>query len=125
MQFINKYEYEPQGGEVFTQPSKAVPDQTISLKTLVTKYVKGMPISAPINEGIYTDDNVAQDFTKLDLADQEQITEELFEEFRNIKSRTNEQQKQKYDEIEAKLKELEELKAQTAQTGTSTTGNVS
>jgi len=54
---------------VFTDPSLTVPDQTMSLKTMVQKYVKGLPIAAPNLKGQYTDNEVAQDFENLDLAE--------------------------------------------------------
>ena len=109
MEIITKYNYEPQGGEIVTGLSLTVPDQTISLKTLVTKYVRGMPISVPVHQGIYTDDEIASDFRKLDLSDQDEITQKAFDEVAEFKNRIHK------SEEEAKLhrqKQLEELKEQ-------------
>jgi len=105
---------------VFTEPSLTVPDQTMTLKTMVTKYVKGLPIAAPQLNGTYTDDEDATDFTKLDLADQEQIILRASEELTEHKATlTRKQQKEAADklkEAENKDKEIAELKAKLALT---------
>jgi len=94
-----------------------IPDQTISLKTMVSKYVRGLPISAPNFNGTYTDDESACDFKKLDLAEQEEIILERSAELSEIKQKKAQQdaeqsanQRKEAEKREAELKELREFK---------------
>lgn len=100
----------------FTTPSMTVPDQTMSLKTMVQKYVRGLPIAAPDLHGEYTEDIIAQDFTKLDYATQQEILLERADELSDIKTRVNteraEKAKQAQENQAKKDKEIEELKKQ-------------
>lgn len=114
MQFQTKYNRPSTEGRTFTQPSLAIPDQTLSLKTLVQKYVRGLPISAPTLSGTFTEDEDAVDFSKLDLADQERIYYERSDELKNledtlIKEREEKARKRKEKDEETQ-KELEELR---------------
>jgi hypothetical protein len=43
------------GGKVFTQPSLTVPDQTMSMRTMIERYAKGLPIGEG-KEEIWDDD---------------------------------------------------------------------
>lgn len=65
-----------------SKKSLVIPDQTLSLKTMVQKYVRGLPIAAPQFNGISTEDELAIDFSKLDLAEQEEITNNAFNELK-------------------------------------------
>lgn len=115
-QIYTKQKRPPTRYRVFSTPSLAVPDQTMSLKTMVSKYVRGLPIAAPNLNGDYTLDEIAQDFTKLDYATQEEIILKRSEELSEIKERvTTEQQKQAAQALEntqKKDKEIEDLKKQ-------------
>lgn len=99
-------------------PSLTIPDQTLSLKIMVQKYVKGLPISAPNLSGTYTEDVTAQDFTKLDLAEQEEAILNASNELSAIKGTIAQQEKQKaadaLKQAENKDKEIADLKAKLA-----------
>lgn len=98
----------------FTKPSLTQPDQTMSLKTMVTKYVRGLPISAPSLNGIYTDDDVAEDFEKLDFAEQEERLFNASDELSNLKGKITKQKEDEAAEAKKKAenqaKELEDLR---------------
>jgi len=102
----------------FTMPSLTVPDQTMSLKVMVTKYVKGLPIAAPDLKGTYTDDETATDFDKLDLAEQEELILSVSEELTKTKATIAQQRKEeaakRTAEAEKDKKELEELRTKLA-----------
>lgn len=106
--------------QVFTQPSLTIPDQTMSLKTMVTKYVKGLPISAPHNVGTYTGDEIATDFNKLDLAEQEESVLNASNELTEIKHTITKQQKEKAandkEKAQKQEQELKELREKLALT---------
>lgn len=97
--------------------SLTIPDQTLSLKVMVTKYVKGLPIAAPTLNGIYTEDEHAIDFEKLDLAEQEEAILRASDELSNVKGKIRKDEEEKAAEAkkqaekqEAELKELREFK---------------
>lgn len=97
-----------------SKKSLVIPDQTISLKTMVTKYVRGLPIEAPNFNGIGTEDEVATDFKKLDLAEQEEIilrAQDELKMFDDAKTRLEQEKAAKEKEkAENERKELEELR---------------
>ncbi len=88
---------------------------------MVLKYVRGLPISAPNFNGIYTDDESASDFKKLDLAEQEEIILERSAELSEIKQKKAQEdaqnaanQRKEAEKREAELKELREFKNKTS-----------
>jgi len=94
--------------------SLTVPDQTLSLKVMVTKYVKGLPIAAPNFNGIYTDDDPAIDFNKMDLAEQEEAVLRASDELSDVKGRIQKEQQEKAEqealEAQKRQDELNELR---------------
>jgi hypothetical protein len=80
------YEYQNQLGEVNTLPSMTIPDQTMSIRTIVDRYAKGLPVSAftPIYEG---EDFYIPDPKTLDLVDRAELLENVKQEVEGLKSR--------------------------------------
>lgn len=80
------YDYNEQKGEVNTLPSMTIPDQTMSIRTIVDRYTKGLPVSAftPIYEG---EDFYMPDPKTLDLVDRAELLESAKQEVASIKSR--------------------------------------
>lgn len=99
----------------FNKPSKTQPDQTMSLKVIVTKYVRGLPINAPHREGVFTDDVPAEDFNKLDYAEQEERLFEASAELSSLKSNLAKQREEEAlkskEKAEKQEKELADLRA--------------
>jgi hypothetical protein len=91
----------------------------MSLKTMVTKYVKGLPISAPNLDGIYTGEEDATDFNRLDLAEQEEIILNASDELSETKGRITRQREEEAANqkkmAENQQNELENLKKQLAE----------
>jgi hypothetical protein len=80
------YEYKDQMGEVNSLPSMTIPDQTMSIRTIVDRYARGLPITAftPIYEG---EDFYMPDPKTLDLVDRAELLESAKQEVESIKSR--------------------------------------
>ena len=80
------YDYKEQLGEVNTLPSMTIPDQTMSIRTIVDRYAKGLPVSAftPIYEG---EDFYMPDPKTLDLVDRAELLENVKQEVESLKSR--------------------------------------
>lgn len=73
----NKSEFPVDKGEVNTQPSQTVPDQTLSLKELLDRYARGLPIVGekfPIYNG---DEEDLPDLKKMDLSEIADLKEKL------------------------------------------------
>lgn len=93
----------PRKGEVFTQPSLTVPDQSMTLTEIVTRYAKGLPFD---NErtGIYDEDenDILPDFRTMDIVDQQDYLEKRFGDLKdrvdNLKSQKKKQELDKYFE---------------------------
>lgn len=51
------YNYEEEYYQVITEPSQTVPDQTMSIKTIMERYAKGLPIANALAP-IYEDDDM-------------------------------------------------------------------
>ena len=87
-----KKEYKGQGnfGE-----SKTVPDQSMTLRELLIRYAKGLPLEGaktPIWEG---EEGFDVDPEKLDLADREELAEKAREELKAINERVKEEVEKK------------------------------
>lgn len=80
------YDYQDQLGEVNTLPSMTIPDQTMSIRTIVDRYTRGLPITAftPVYEG---EDFYMPDPKTLDLVERAELLERTKEEVESLKSR--------------------------------------
>lgn len=67
----NQYNAEqfPNYYEANKQPSQTVPDQTLSLRTLLDRYAKGLPLSGNPNEPQYFGDEQMPDLNKMDISE--------------------------------------------------------
>lgn len=64
--------YAPPKGEINTSPSETIPDQAMSLKTLLERHTRGMPL--PNNQmNLFDEDYDLPDMKTLDLVDQDEI----------------------------------------------------
>jgi hypothetical protein len=79
------YDYTEQKGEVNTLPSMTIPDQTMSIRTIVDRYARGLPVTAftPVYEG----EDYIPDPKTLDLVERQELAEHLKAEVESIKSR--------------------------------------
>lgn len=75
---------EKRSHKVFTQPSKTVPDQTMSLRELLERYSRGIPLTSG-GEPIYHGDEIEMpDIKKMDLSEiadlRERVTADIAEQ---------------------------------------------
>ena len=54
--------------KTFTQPSMTVPDQTMSIRTILERYSRGLPIGGRLDE-YYDEDDTMPDYKTLDLTE--------------------------------------------------------
>lgn len=75
------HDYVPFEGTVFTEPSLTVPDQSMDLQTILSRYAHGIPLGAP---PIYEQTEFVN-LNKMDLADREDLINSRKEELRTLK----------------------------------------
>lgn len=76
----------PKKYKIFTQPSKTVPDQTMSIKTILERYARGLPVGGRLDEYYDEEDTLPNPLT-LDLAERQELAELYKNEINEIKSR--------------------------------------
>lgn len=89
MPFQTAYNRHPVDGEKNDQPSKTVPDQTMSLRELIRRYASGLPINGqkvPLYEENPDFDNLPDPRT-LDLAEREELALQYAEELAALKEK--------------------------------------
>ena len=66
---LNRHERKSKG-QTFTQPSLTVPDQTMSMRTILDRYAKGLPVAGS-KEAIWDEDEISNGINPktLDLVD--------------------------------------------------------
>jgi hypothetical protein len=74
-------------GQINEQPDMTIPDQSMTLRELLVRYAKGLPLEGskiPIWEG---EEGYEQDPERLDLAEREELAEKAREELKAINQR--------------------------------------
>lgn len=101
--FQTNYSRHEVAGEKNNKPSATVPDQTMSLRELISRYARGLPINGvkiPVYDENPEDDNLPDPAT-LDLAEREELALQYAEELQELKERHKLKRKA---EIDAKAK---------------------
>ena len=97
--FAKNYEFN-------TQPSLTIPDQTMSIRTILERHSRGLPIDGiktPIYEG---EENDLPDWRKLDLAERQELVHLYKNEIIDIKQRYN--KVDKFDEDKDNVRVIED-----------------
>lgn len=76
----------PKNYKVFIQPSMTVPDQSMSIKTILERYARGLPVGGRLDEYYDEEDTLPNPLT-LDLAERQELAELYTNEINEIKSR--------------------------------------
>lgn len=88
-----------QNNEVNTLPSLTVPDETLTIREILIRYAKGLPISSSHREPIYNEDYDGENPMFLDLTEVDDLRDELQEKqqvlSKNLKTIENEKIKRK------------------------------
>jgi hypothetical protein len=82
---LNYKEYK---GQVNKQKSLTVPDQAMSIKTILDRFARGLPVEQfkPIyDDNIDEDSDYLPDPRTMDLADRQQFKEQILQEFETIR----------------------------------------
>lgn len=81
--------YHPKNYEVNNQPSETIPDQTMSIRTILDRYSRGLPIGGSKEPMWQEDDdfNDLPDPRTLDLAERQEMAEIAKIELKSLKSK--------------------------------------
>ncbi len=72
--------------QIFTEPSQTIPDQSMSIKTILERYARGLPVGGRLDEYYDEEDTLPNPLT-LDLAERQELAEQFTNEINEIKSR--------------------------------------
>ena len=121
MNIIHKHNYSPPTGQVFTQPSKTIPDHTMTIRELADRFARGLPLNGTASTPVYLGDTDVPNTAHMDLADKEDYLNEIRDKYNDLvkKEQAKEAQKQsdreaqlitKYEEAKKQLEALQGLK---------------
>lgn len=108
MKFKTQYNAQDfkQRGEINYMPSKTIPDQTMSIRELLQRHTRGLPL--PQNSNYYFDGEEefqSPDFSRMDLAEVEEFKLKCADELEQIGIREKEKKEaKKLAELEKKQK---------------------
>ena len=96
-------------GEVNKQPSMTVPGQTMSVAEMVERYRRGLPIEGNANP-IFNGEDALPNLDDLDLADRQELIEQIADQLVDVKQRLaavakTKKEKEELDRIEALVQE--------------------
>ena len=79
---LNANEFEKKY-KVFTQPSMTIPDQSMSIKTILERYARGLPVGGRLDDYYDEEDTLPNPLT-LDLAERQELAELYTQEINEI-----------------------------------------
>jgi len=91
-------------GEFNDMPSLTVPDQTMSIRTILDRYAQGLPIQGQQPNPFYDTDEISEgiDIRKMDLVDMQQLAEknkEILGQYKKgLDARNKAKKKQEFEE---------------------------
>jgi len=71
--------------EINEQPSMTVPDQTMSVRTILERYTRGLPVNGWTP--MYDEEDDLPDPRTLDLAERQELAEQFKQEIQNVEAR--------------------------------------
>lgn len=89
--WANAHEFKPKG-ETNKQPSLTVPDQTMSLRELLHRHTRGLPLHH-VERPTYYNENETIDLKTLDLVDIQDLKDNIQENIEDLSNQIRAQQK--------------------------------
>lgn len=105
------YDHKKMRREVNNKPSLTVPDQSLSVKQILDRYARGLPLGG-MKVPVYDGEEDVPDFNKLDLAERQELLEQTKQSITNIKASLLKDQEEKRIKRAAHKKAAEEHKQQ-------------
>lgn len=96
-------------GEVNSQPSMTVPDQSLSIKEILDRHARGLPISGNIQIPVYDEEDDMPDIRTLDLAERQEMAQKYANELIELRKTQAEEyakKQAKRADYEARIRKL-------------------
>lgn len=90
----------------FSMPSLTIPDQIMSIRTILERHARGLPIEG-VKVPIWDEQNDLPDWRTLDLAERQELAEHYKQEIQSIKNR--QQKPQKVDKNNERVDAIESI----------------
>lgn len=102
------YDFTSVSGEVFTKKSLTIPDATMSLRELLDRYARGLPVNG--SEPVYHGDEVEiPNLKAMDLTEIHELKEATANEVSNLRNKAQSESAVKRADKEAKQKKKQSL----------------
>lgn len=94
--YLNRDEF-PKNYKVFTMPSETIPDQSLTIRQILDRYARGLPLDAktPIWDENVDEDSYLPDPRRLDLAERQEFAENAKAELEQVKQKIAEKRQKK------------------------------
>lgn len=94
--YFNRHLF-PYNGKEFTMPSETIPDQSKSIREILDRYTRGLPLEArtPIWDDYADENDVVPDPRTMDLSERQEFAQQAKEELELIKSKIAEKKTRK------------------------------
>lgn len=93
--YLNREEF-PKNYKVITMPSETIPDQSLTMRQILDRYAKGLPLDAKTPEWHDDDEfNPLPDVRTLDLTEKQELLQSAKDELQTIKTKIAEKRKNK------------------------------
>lgn len=81
----------PKNYQTFTQPSETIPDQTLSIRQILDRYARGIPmdVKEPLWDENPSIDDLMPDPRRMDLAERQEYALQAKQELETIKATIN------------------------------------
>jgi hypothetical protein len=93
--------------EVNNQPSLTIPEQSMSIREIISRYANGLPVSASQRVPIYHGDEILPDPRTLDLAELQDLRQRISEDVKSLT--TNLENQKAKAAYEGELRKAEQL----------------
>lgn len=90
--------------EINNQPSKTIPDQSMSIPELIRRYAQGLPLGAPKVPQFMEEDDIdilnGKSFAQLDISEQHNIIKSVHTEYKETTDRIRKSRKKSNTQLE-------------------------
>lgn len=69
--YVTKRTYKPRKGRIFEMESKTQPGQSLSIRQILDRFARGMPVVGNASTPVYNGDKQIPDLSKMDFAERE------------------------------------------------------
>lgn len=117
--FINHYNFDSSKSRNFekpqSSPSRTVPDQSMTVRSMIDRMSRGLPLTVSQKQAVYYDDADIPEVEKMDFAEKRALMEYMQKNNDALRDLFNESEKkrlasEKAAEADAKKKHIEEVR---------------